>query len=182
MSTKYKFGDQSKPHYVTLTCIEWADVIIRNEYREIIADSLHYCQVEKGLELNAYVFMTSHLHMIIGTNQNPLQDILRDFKSYTSRHIRKCLEENSAESKRERYMRMFKYAGEQNSNNKDWQFWQQDNHPIELWDNYMIDQKKEYIHQNPVKAGFVSEPEHWLWSSAGDYAGISGPIKVLLID
>jgi len=178
----YKIRDQSKPHFLTLTCIEFADVFIRNHYKEIIAESLAFCQKEKGLIINAYCIMTSHIHFIAGTRQNDLQDIVRDFKSFTSLQIRKCLEEGTGESKRKRYLHMFEWAGKHNNNNNDWQFWIQNNQPKELWDNYMIDQKMEYIHQNPVKAGFVTEPHHWLWSSAGDYMGIKGPIDVVLMD
>lgn len=67
MSNKYKLGDLKRPHFVTLTMVEWADVVIRNEYKVILLDSLKYCQKEKGLEVNAYCIMTSHLNMILDT-------------------------------------------------------------------------------------------------------------------
>ncbi|GAB3200477.1 hypothetical protein ABID22_004071 [Pontibacter aydingkolensis] len=47
-------------------------------------------------------------------------------------------------------------AGLKNSNVKHRQFWQQHNKPIELWGIAVIDHKIEYIHDNPVEAGFVS--------------------------
>jgi len=53
--------------------------------------------------------------------------------------------------------------------NKDFQLWQQYNHPVELSTNEMMDQRLEYIHNNPVEAGFVTAPENWQWSSAMDY-------------
>jgi hypothetical protein len=64
-------------------------------------------------------------------------------------------------------------AGKYNSNNKDFQFWQQDSHPIELNSQEIIFQKLDYIHFNPVTAGFVDSPEAWIHSSARDYAGVS---------
>jgi putative transposase len=33
----------------------------------------------------------------------------------------------------------------------------------------MIDQKIDYVHQNPVVAGFVAEEFHWIYGSALDY-------------
>jgi hypothetical protein len=43
-------------------------------------------------------------------------------------------------------------------------------------------QRLAYIHTNPVLAGFVEEPEHWLWSSAADCAGLrKGPIELMFI-
>ena len=73
---------------------------------------------------------------------------------------------------------MMKQRGIENSNNKDWQLWQQHNHPIELDTNFKIDQKMRYLHENPVKAGFVDAPEHWVYSSARDYAGNQGLIEI----
>ena len=72
-------------------------------------------------------------------------------------------------------------AGKKNSNNNNYQFWQQDNHPIELWDNYMMDQKLEYLHMNPVLSGFVDRPEEYLYSSARDYAGDKGLLDIEFI-
>lgn len=68
-----------------------------------------------------------------------------------------------------------------NSNNQAFQFWQQDNHPIELWDNYMMDQKLEYLHQNPVVSEIVFKPEDYIYSSAIDYAGKKGLLDINLI-
>ncbi len=54
-------------------------------------------------------------------------------------------------------------------NNNDFQFWQLHNQPIVLDTNELIDQKVNYIHNNPVEAGFVAKPEDWLYSSAVDF-------------
>ena len=64
---------------------------------------------------------------------------------------------------------LFKKAGEDNAKNTNYQFWQQENHPIELISNKFIDQKLAYIHENPVKAGLVDEPWEYRFSSARDY-------------
>ena len=38
--------------------------------------------------------------------------------------------------------------------------------------------KADYIHNNPVEAGFVNEPHHWKYSSAADYAGEKGLLEI----
>jgi hypothetical protein len=96
--------------------------------------------------------MTSHVHLIIGTHGNPMQDILRDLKSFTSRKLRFCIEENLIESRREWMLKIMYDAGLDNSNNRGFQLWQQHNQPIELSTNQMIDQRLHYIHNNPVEA------------------------------
>lgn len=76
---------------------------------------------------------------------------------------------------------MMRNSGVRNSNNDEWQLWQQNNNPVELSTNKMVVQRLDYLHQNPVKAGFVFKPESWVYSSAVDYAGKNGLINVTLI-
>ena len=127
--------------------------------------------------------MTSHAHLIIGTSgEMKLQDIIRDLKAYTSRHIRREIEQSRSESRQEWMLRAMQKAGSIKSNNKDFQFWQQHNHPIEMNSNEMIDSRLEYIHQNPVISGFVDEPGEWKYSSARDYEGTKGLIDVVFLE
>lgn len=73
---------------------------------------------------------------------------------------------------------MMKRAAAKNSNNIRHQFWQQHNKPIAIKSHEMFKQKLDYIHMNPVAAGFVNEPEHWKYSSAIDYSGGLGLLKI----
>jgi hypothetical protein len=66
---------------------------------------------------------------------------------------------------------LFRSAGEINPKNEDYKFWQTGYHPILLHNNFLLEQKLNYLHRNPVTAGFVEEPENWFYSSAKDYAG-----------
>ena len=58
----------------------------------------------------------------------------------------------------------------------------QHNNPIELSNQKMAWQKLEYIHQNPVNAGFVEKPEDYLYSSTRSYYGMKGLIDIILLD
>jgi len=156
-------------------------VFIREDYRTILIESLKFCQTEKGLELYGWCLMPSHVHLIMGSRKNPMEDILRDFKSYTSKKLREAIQNHPGESRKEWMIWMMKSAGKRNSNNNDWQFWQQHNQPIELSTNKMLDQKINYLHNNPVKAGFVSNPEDWIYSSAIDYSGGTGLLDIKII-
>jgi REP-associated tyrosine transposase len=182
MSRAYKFRDQTLPYFVTFAVVGWVDLFTRIEYSYILLESLRHCQKHKGLILYAWVIMPSHVHMIIGTNDQPMQGIMRDFKSFTSRKIKETMMILRRESRREWLIGLFRNAGRDNGNNMDWQLWQQNNQPTELWDNYMIDCKLRYLHNNPVKAKIVYKPEDFVWSSAGDYAGMKGMIDVKLLD
>ena len=178
MSRSYKFHNQDKPYFVTFATVNWIDVFTRNIYKDILVDSLNFNVTNKGLLIYAWCIMTNHVHMIIGTKLNPMQDIMRDLKSYTSKEILKAIKDNPRESRKNWMLWMFERVGKRNSNNTKYQFWQQHNHPIQLDDNKIFDQKLEYIHQNPVVAGFVDKAEHFPYSSAKDYAGENGFVKV----
>jgi len=182
MSRKYKIVDQSLPHFVTFSVVHWIDLFTRPVYREIIVDSIKYCQANKGLILYAWCIMTNHIHLIVGTNDKPIETILRDLKSYTSRKLKEAIIGNSEESRGKWMIWMMEHEGKRNKNNNDWQLWQQHNHPIELSNAVMIKERLKYLHDNPVKAGFVQSPEDWLYSSAVDYAGGKGFLDVVLID
>ena len=122
--------------------------------------------------------MPSHVHLIFRAKDNDPGNLLKSLKVYTSKAIQKLIEENPQESRKEWMLWMMKKAGTTNSNVKSRQFWQQNNKPIELWSPHVIDQKVDYIHFNPVEAGFVNEPEHWKYSSAIDYSGGKGLLEI----
>jgi len=175
MSKKYKCNTPEALYFVTMTVKHWIDVFTRKDYKDIIVNSLQYCQKEKGLEIFAWVIMSNHLHLIVRAKEDySLPDILRDFKKFTSKQIIKAIEENPKESRKEWLIRGFK-------TNEGHQFWMDGSHPIELWSNAVIDEKLNYLHQNPVKSGWVSCAEDYVYSSAGDYAGRKGMVEIWLL-
>ena len=182
MSTKYKFNDQDSLYFLSFSVVNWIDLFIRNEYKEIMLDSWKHCQQNKGLEIYDWCIMTSHIHMIIGTHGDKLENIMRDMKKHTSTALKIAIQEHPAESRREWMLWMIKRAGEKNGQNSEFQLWQQDNHPIELFDHKILHQKLDYMHYNPVVAGIVEKPEDYLYSSARDYYGLPGLIDIILVE
>ncbi|MDN5204595.1 transposase [Fulvivirgaceae bacterium BMA10] len=183
MGRKYTISDHSKLYFMTFAVVNWIDVFVRDIYKEKFIESLEYCRDNKGLQIYAYCIMTSHIHLILGVEEGKnLSDVIRDVKSYTSKELRETIADNKQESRRRWMLWMFELAGKRNKRNNRFQFWQQHNHPIELSTNEMMEQRLDYIHNNPVAAGFVNEPENWLWSSANQYAGNKGRLEVLYIE
>ena len=135
----------------------------------------------KGLEVYAWCIMTSHVHMIVASSKNPIEKTVGEMKSFTSTQLRKAIKENAKESRREWMLWMMERASQKSSNTKGFQFWQHNNKPLELITNEFSRQKLEYLHNNPVEAGFVSRPEDYLYSSARDYAGEKGLLEELMM-
>ena len=111
----------------------------------------------------------------------PLEYIMRDMKKFTSVEIVPAIENSRNESRKDWMMKIFEAYGKANSNNVKFQFWQQDNHPIELSSNEEIEQKLDYIHENPVVQGFVNTAECFDWSSVIDYSGGKGLVEIEIL-
>jgi REP element-mobilizing transposase RayT len=183
MSTQYKFRNPQGIYFVSFAVINWIDLFIRNEYRNIMLDSWRHCVANKGMELYAWVIMTSHIHLILSSRHYQPANLMRDIKRWTSIQLKDAIFNHPSESRRDWMLQQMETAGKQNSCNRDFQLWQQDNHPIELYSPKVLWQKLEYIHNNPVKAGFTNLPENYLYSSAKDYyTNHKGLIEISRID
>ncbi|WP_111685027.1 REP-associated tyrosine transposase [Winogradskyella tangerina] len=182
MSRNYKFHNPDGLYFVSFAVVYWLDVFTRNTYKDILIDSLRFCQKEKGMELVAWCIMTNHVHLIFRSVQGEKpEQLLGDFKRFTSNNIVKAIKEHPQESRKEFLLEHFKKAANGSSNVMHYQFWRHDNRPIELWSNKVIEQKIKYIHNNPVEAGLVFKAEEYIYSSAIDYAGGEGLISDLVL-
>ena len=181
MSDKYKFHNPDGVYFITSTITNRVDVFTKPAYCGIIIDSLKYCQENKGLVVHAWVIMTNHLHLIVSRNAKPLlSEILRDFKRFTSIELIKTIHAND-ESRKVWMLALFKEAAAHLKRVDNFKVWQDGNHPIELDSNTMIEQKLNYLHDNPVTAGFVFNPEDYTYSSAIDYAGGKGLLDLEIL-
>ena len=72
----YKIRNNEGIHFVTFAVVEWVDVFTRKEYRDIVLDSIGYCQKEKGLILCGWCLMSNHIHMVISARDHNTSDIL----------------------------------------------------------------------------------------------------------
>jgi putative transposase len=166
--------DQSGVYFLTCTVSEWADVFTRKEYRDVLINSLRFCIQNKGLQLYSWCIMSNHIHFIASAaDGHSLPDIIRDFKRHTATTILNSLKQDTFESRREWLLRMF------TTGNERYRFWAEGNEPKIIYSNNFFDQKLNYIHNNPVKAGLVLEAEHYVYSSAFDYAGGKGLLDIV---
>lgn len=178
MSRKYKFLNKEGLYFVSFATVNWIDVFVRVIYNEIVVDSLNYCINNLGMELYCWCIMPSHIHLIYAAADNNPEVILGRFKEYTAKQLIKNIAENEQESRREWLLWMFKRAAAKSSNVSNYQFWQHNNKPIEIWSPKVIEQKADYLHDNPVEAGFVTEAYYWKYSSAIDYSGGKGLVAI----
>lgn len=168
---RYKILDQKGLNFITITVVDWIDLFTRKTLSELILKSLAHCRNKKGLKIFGYVIMSSHIHLIVrATETQELSAIIRDFKSYTAGQIIQFLKDKeSRESRKDWLLSHFRNAAILDGKARKHKVWQNGNHPIELYTPKVIRQKLDYIHWNPVVAGIVRLPKHYLYSSASNY-------------
>lgn len=153
-------------YFLTFTVVGWIDLFTRSRYCDEVLKSLSFCQENKGLDIFAYVIMPSHIHTVARSLDASLSSIIRDFKSFTAKRIIEIIETEQGESRKNWLLHMFRYHAKFKNQNKLYQLWQKTSHRTELYNPEMIDQKIDYIHNNPVESGLVTRPECWQYSSA----------------
>jgi len=177
MSTGYKIERTDELYYLTFQIVGWVDIFTRKIYRDIVIESLRYCQEHKGLNLYAYVIMSNHIHLLAQSRHADLSGFIRDFKHYTSFKIKEELFSGN-ESRRTWMQMVFEYHAKLKKG-QNFQLWTHENHAELIYSQKFIEQKLDYIHANPVKAGIVEKPEQYLYSSARNYAELDAVIDVI---
>ncbi len=164
MAFSYQIQDQGAVHFLTFTVHQWVDVFTRDIYREKFLESLKFCQKQKGLEIFCWVLMTNHCHLIVRAKEENLSDVIRDFKKFTSKSIFRTIQDNPQESRKDWMCKLLSIE------NRIW-FWEVGYHGEEVYSPDFFAKKANYIHLNPVRAGFVEKEEEYVWSSAADFYG-----------
>ena len=171
--SRYVITEPDKPHFLTCTVVEWLPVFARPDCVSIVLNCWQYQQQHVALKLYGYAVMENHLHFIAHAPR--LDTCLSRFKSFTAQKILRYLEQQKASRELERFH--FACKAHKKSD-RQYQFWQEGTHAELIFSDDMMREKLEYIHNNPVKRGYVEKPEHWRYSSAKNYMGETGLIEV----
>ncbi len=170
--SRYKIYETSQPHFITCTILHWIPIFTRIATVEIVINSLKYLIQNDNLKIYAYVILENHLHLIVQSD-----DIGKDmarFKSFTAREIIDYLKAKNIRTILDQLL-FYKKA---HKIDREFQLWQEGIAPKLIQGEKMMIEKINYIHQNPVKRGYVDEAKYWRYSSAGDYEGLDGLIEI----
>jgi REP element-mobilizing transposase RayT len=180
MSTGYKLTEKEGCYYLTFQVVGWVDIFTRKVYRDIVIESLKYCQQHKELSLFAYVIMSNHIHLLARSEQGDLSGFIRDFKNYTTKKFLEIV--NSDIESRKDWMKMvFTYHAKSKSKQNS-QIWTHENHAELIYSQNFIEQKLKYIHENPVRSAIVAKAEDYLYSSARNYADMESMVDIIKVN
>lgn len=170
-------------YFLTLNTVDRIDVFVRPSYKQVIAHALNHFTEEGDITVYAWCLMTSHLHLLIGTRlDNGHASFERDFKKFTTPEIMKAID-MEMDLRREWMIQRFEDFGKTLKRIEKLNVWQNSSSPlhIDCHQPGVLMTRIEHIHDNPVRERIVDTPEAYLYSSARDYAGGRGIVKVKVI-
>jgi len=171
--SRYKIHGTHYPYFITSSCSRGISLLADPEIASIVLDSFIYIQQEFDINLYAYVLMPNHFHCIIEGKE--ISSVVKKFKSFTARRIIDYLQSRN----RTLLLKRLK-IGTYESGDEQFKVWQEGFHPKQISDPSVMVQKINYIHYNPVKAGFVDTIIDWRYSSARNYEHLESLFPVTL--
>lgn len=172
---RYRFLDQ-QPHFLSCTVVNWLPLFSNPELVQILLDSLTFLHNQHRIAIHGYVIMENHLHLIASSSN--LSKEIGTFKSFTARSIVDWLKANN----RQHWLSQFAFYKQLHKAGQDYQIWQEGSHPQALLTAEIFQQKLEYVHQNPIRRGYIDDPAHWRYSSYRDYLDQQGLLPIVQLE
>ena len=146
-------------YYVTATLAHWMPLLMRRKVRQCIAKELLTALDDCDAQLNAYVMMPDHCHLLLYLSQcNTLHRFLHLWRGRTAHAVIGLLKAAGDH----RVLRQLELGAASGSR---YHLWEGPAHCLAIFNSHFCEQKLGYIHQNPVRRGLVAEPDDWPWSS-----------------
>ena len=170
--SRYKIHEPTHPHFITCTVLHWIPLFTRQESVQILLDSLKHLQKSDDLKIYAYVILENHIHLVASSND--IAKSIQKFKSFTAKELLKILQENGVTT----ILYQLAFYKKAHKVHTKYQVWQEGMHPKLIQSEEMMIEKINYIHNNPVKRGYIDEAKYWRYSSARDYEEVEGLVEI----
>ena len=147
----------------TATINQWKQLLKRDDYKDIIIDSLAFLSENGKIDVFAFIIMPNHIHLIWRINEmNGKETAQGSFLKFTAHEFKKKLKADSPEF-------LLEFAVD--STNKHYEFWQRDSLAIHIYSKDVAFQKLNYIHNNPLSKHWqlVKDPCQYIYSTCNYY-------------
>jgi putative transposase len=180
MNSRHNEFPPHPAYFITLNVADWVDVFVRPLYKLVMVDCLNYHIHSKGLLVHGWCLMSNHLHLLAAAEEGiPFQNLIRDMKKQMTQNI---LEAMAAEPDLRKgwMLERFELASQSMKRLEKFQLWQNCSHPVLVQPGDQAQQQHylQYIHENPVRDRIVDRPEDYVFSSARDYCGRPGMVRI----
>ncbi len=161
MNDQVEIYAKEHPEFITVTCLDWKPLLDDDGHKALITNSLDFLSKDGRALIYGFVIMNNHFHLIWQIMGEHKRDaVQRDFLKFTGQQVLRSLRNTGSAMLSELIV---------NAKDRKRQVWERNSLGIPLWSSQVFEQKLEYIHYNPVKAGLCKYPEDYKYSSARFY-------------
>jgi putative transposase len=150
--------------FVTATITGWTPILANDYYLKIVLDSFSWLKDQHRILLFVFVIMPTHLHCILKPINCSISEILQQFGSFTAHKIIARLQIDQQTDI------LNKLHAFRRSEDRQFSIWQ-DSQAKYIFTQKYLEQKLEYIHNNPVSndLNLTQDRSDYAYSSACFY-------------
>jgi putative transposase len=147
--------------FFTATCLNWQPLLLPDERKDILMESLKFMINDKRIWLYGFVIMPNHIHLMWRRQAAWVEKSTEQmFLKFTAQQIKfRLIESSPAE--------LEQYRSTQSD--RIYHFWERRPYKATMYNRKVAHQKLDYMHENPVKAGLCEYAEDYKYSSARFY-------------
>jgi putative transposase len=152
-------------HYLTKNTYRRARLYDSVRFRDHWVATLGELRQELGFKIMGYVVMPEHFHALLWpTPESDPSQIIQKLEDRTALFILKNLRENLGFPWCQKMLARVTLPATVH-HHAHFRVWQRKGYDMNIWTAKKVEEKLNYMHNNPVKRGLVKEPGDWPWSS-----------------
>ena len=171
----FQISRSTPAYYLTAVAHHRLPIFRSDALKQILCDAYAEARRNHGILILAYVMMLDHVHLLI-RSEKEMSEAIRLVNGISARRVIQYLKKGGYETS------LLKLRGEVRDRNHKHSVWQHHPDSLEIYGEDTFRQKLQYIHQNPVRAEFVTKAEDYRYSSARQWAGRPCEGEPLLTD
>ena len=175
MAHRFLISQDSPVLYITIVTKDRLPIFRTDLMKQLLCRAIDEARKSAGFLLFAYVVMLDHMHLLT-SRPSTTSNVLRVLKGITARRLIDHLKANNYLSS------LAKLQHQERSRNYKYSLWQTEKNVLPVFSEGMFREKLNYIHQNPVRAGFVETATEYFCSSARIWRGLQVENEPLLVD
>lgn len=155
----FQISRDNPAFYLTSVANQRLPVFRTDKVKQVVADAFNEARSSGGIMIFAYVIMPDHTHLLTD-NTRKMADVLRFMNGISARRAIDYLKTNGYESS------LAKLRIQERKDRQKYSLYEHHPNAMRITGEEAFMQKVNYIHLNPVRAGLVSHPDDYLYSSA----------------
>ena len=150
------YDDEKHVHFVTFSCYKRRTFLQPDQAKRIVIGQLGSRLTRNDGRCTGFVIMPDHVHALVWSPEpGRLSGFMNKWKDQSSHEIKKLY--------RTRFPTYWSRFDDTDP------IWQPRYYGFNIWSRRKVEEKLDYMHLNPVRAGLVARAVAYRWSSAAWY-------------